>query len=167
MASVSLTASGIDYSDYQTVGTGSGQTESSELFDHYEEGGWLPLVKAGGSNMSISGMGQVPVGYYTKLGRQVTVTMQLWGLPLSSSSGAITVEGLPFSNIAAHPSYFVGHQEYYVGAYNPQPLYRVTAGTSTIHAYDVGSSGTWMDLYEIHDLTTYLFYRGGSATYQT
>lgn len=150
-----------------SVGSRSGVISQTE--QDYEEGDWTPVVKAGGTAMSTSTGNDSPKGRYIKKGNVVHITMALWGLPIGSSSGTISIEGLPFTarpNYNINVSYFTGQVEYGSGAYNPQPIFRIDAGATTIAVYDVGSSGTWMDPYDIHDLTNYLFYRG-NATYFT
>jgi len=151
------------------AGSKSGVIGQTEL--DYEEGTWTPVVKAGGTAMSTSTGNTSPTGRYIKKGRIVNLYMSLWGLPLGSSSGTITIAGLPFTQTTTDGtslgcSYFTGQQEYYAGAYNPQPIYRIDPGATTIAVYDVGGGGTWMDPYDIHDLTNYLFYKG-FATYFT
>ena len=141
-----------------------GQTEQD-----YEEGAWTPVAKAGGTAMATNTGNDSPAGRYIKKGKVVHIWMALWGLPVGSSSGAITIEGLPFTaraNYNQAVSYFSSQNDYTSGAYNPQPIYRIDAGATTIAVYDVGSSGTWQDPYDIHDLTNYLFMRG-NATYLT
>jgi hypothetical protein len=81
---VGTSGQGIDFS--ATSGTGT-----SELLNDYEEGDWT---------LGISGMtltGGTTIAKYTKVGRQVTVQVEMSDVTLSGTpSGTIT--GLPFAN---------------------------------------------------------------------
>jgi hypothetical protein len=82
---------GIDFS--ATSGTGT-----SELFDDYEEGTFTPVVAdaASGGNEATASASN---GYYTKIGRSVTVTIDLQNINTSglTSGNNIFITGLPFS----------------------------------------------------------------------
>ena len=83
-------------------GTGSSQ---AEILDDYEEGSWTPAVSSG--NASFSTM----TGRYTKVGNKVTLWVKISGGGSYSGSGALQINGLPFSNnTAVHP---IGNSEYY------------------------------------------------------
>ncbi len=75
---------GIDFS--ATPGTGT-----SELFADYEEGTWTP-VDGSGAGLSFTGAS----GYYTKVGRTVTVVFTLV-YPATASASAARIGGLPFT----------------------------------------------------------------------
>jgi hypothetical protein len=75
---------GIDFS--ATPGTGT-----SELFADYEEGTWAP-VDASGAGLSFTSAS----GFYTKVGRQVTVVFTLI-YPTTASASAARIGGLPFT----------------------------------------------------------------------
>ena len=92
---------GIDFSA-TADGTGSSQ---AEILDDYEEGSWTPAVSSG--NASFSTM----TGRYTKVGNKVTLWVKISGGGSYSGSGALQINGLPFSNnTAVHP---IGNSEYY------------------------------------------------------
>ena len=82
---------GIDFS--ATSGTGT-----SELFDDYEEGTFTPVVAdaASGGNEATASASN---GYYTKVGRVVTVTIDLQNIDTTglTSGNNIFITGLPFS----------------------------------------------------------------------
>jgi hypothetical protein len=82
---------GMDFS--ATPGTGT-----SELFSDYEEGTWTPVVAFGGGSTGITG---TFIGKYTKIGRQVFGYCQLQFTNKGSSSGAMSVTGLPFTSTTA------------------------------------------------------------------
>ena len=92
MASVSLTASGIDFSDYQTVGSGS---MSSELLDHQEEGTFTATFRFGGVSGTSHGTG---TGQYRKVGAIVGYD---WYVSLNNTTqgggGHAYMTGFPFA----------------------------------------------------------------------
>jgi len=82
---------GIDFS--ATAGTGT-----SELFDDYEEGAWTPVLRFGGASASLSYYpGGWPVGRYTKNGNTVYAYFDVRILNKGTSTGDMTIEGLPFA----------------------------------------------------------------------
>jgi hypothetical protein len=78
---------GIDFS--ATPGTGT-----SELLNDYEEGDWTPTLTA--SIGSITTVGTC-TGQYTKIGRQVTLSMDLRITTNGVAAGFITVGGIPIN----------------------------------------------------------------------
>ena len=75
---------GIDFS--ATPGTGT-----SELLNDYEEGAWTP-VDGSGAGLTFTGAS----GFYTKIGRQVTVVFSLV-YPVTVDASAARIAGLPFT----------------------------------------------------------------------
>ena len=92
---------GIDFSA-QTATSASGASTVSELLDHYEEGTWT-VTLAPGSGFTPSS--NTSTGYYTRIGRQVTVTgYAVMTTPASlgtwsnnSTSANLVVTTLPFT----------------------------------------------------------------------
>jgi hypothetical protein len=80
---------GIDFS--ATPGTGT-----SELLADYEEGTWIPSIKFGGADVGITYSRQS--GTYTKVGNVVTVVFDMRLTSKGSSTGGLTIEGLPFAS---------------------------------------------------------------------
>ena len=72
--------------DFSATANASGMT--SELLADYEEGTWT---------CSFSGQTSTATGYYTKIGRQVTVWASFTGDTNAPSSGALLMGGLPFA----------------------------------------------------------------------
>ena len=83
--------------DFSATSSGSG-TMTSELLADYEEGTWTPVVQFGGASVAITG---TFIGKYTKIGRQVFGYCQLQFTNKGSSSGAMSVTGLPFTSTTA------------------------------------------------------------------
>ena len=85
---------GIDFS--ATSGSGT-----SELLADYEEGIWTP---AQGSGLTVVGAFSSS-GYYTKVGRQVTVVFSVSGsTTIAVSAGGIITNNLPFTSMAGMDS---------------------------------------------------------------
>ena len=75
---------GIDFS-----ATSDATSMSSEILDDYEEGTWTPVFGGGtASNLT---------GFYTKIGNQVTVFLNLTNGTIGSASGD-TITGLPYAS---------------------------------------------------------------------
>jgi hypothetical protein len=85
---IGTSGKGIDFS--ATSGTGT-----SELLNDYEEGVWTP-------NYAFSGGGSAPstnnTGFYTKIGRLVTVNFYIYTDSVSLPIGNATISGLPFAS---------------------------------------------------------------------
>ncbi len=79
--------------------TFNGDTAGANALDDYEEGTWTPTVNDG----TIAGAG----GYYTKIGRLVTVSYYYDLTTLGSSGTTIAIGGLPFTAKTASGN---GHQ---------------------------------------------------------
>jgi len=78
---------GIDFS--ATSGTGT-----SELFDDYEEGTWTPTVTStSGTIITVANV----EGYYTKIGRQVTVYAHATTTINGTGAGNLRFMGIPFT----------------------------------------------------------------------
>ena len=94
---VDLGASGARFKDLYLSGGvvfgSTGGSVSSKTLDDYEEGTWTPTVKVGTTTQSVSSA----TGYYTKVGRIVTVYAEITGIS-PSGTGSLQVTGLPFSN---------------------------------------------------------------------
>tara|TARA_R110000803_G_scaffold89099_1_gene156221 strand:+ start:408 stop:2015 length:1608 start_codon:yes stop_codon:yes gene_type:complete len=82
--------------DFSATADGSG-TDTSELFDDYEEGTWTPtLIGSGGAFAALSLT--VTSCKYTKVGRLVTLMgfFNTSNVSVGTASGAIQVGGLPY-----------------------------------------------------------------------
>lgn len=64
--------------------------------DDYEEGTFTPSVAFGGASVGITYFDRI--GNYTKIGRQIFVTLYVALTNSGSSTGSATIEGLPFTN---------------------------------------------------------------------
>ena len=124
---VSLGHSGGRFKDlYLSGGVYLGGTGSANKLDDYEEGAWTPSLvgsTTAGTATFVSG----PTGTYTKIGNQVTVYFD-WNISAHTGTGALRVNGLPFTKGSA-PA---------VGAVM-DGNYSYTAGRTRLVPYIVGS----------------------------
>ena len=81
---------GIDFSATAGVGT-------SELFDDYEEGTWTPTVTSSSGTLTTVDNIQ---GFYTKIGRDVTLWAHATITNNGTGSGHLVFTGLPFAPAA-------------------------------------------------------------------
>jgi len=86
---VGTSGQGIDFS--ATSGSGT-----SELLADYEEGTWSPTMSASSSG-TITMNGTYTSGKYTKVGRMVVCTASLYVGSVSSPTGNLYINGLPFT----------------------------------------------------------------------
>jgi hypothetical protein len=120
---IGTSGKGIDFS--ATPGTGT-----SELFSDYEEGTFSPVIAdalTGGNVASFGGS-----GFYTKIGRQVTVyftsnSINTTGL---TAGNAVCFRGFPFTSSASNAAF---------GSYY---TYRVGGGAGQSASVFLGASGT-------------------------
>ena len=83
--------------DFSATSDASGML--SELLDDYEEGTWTPTLSfAGGSGTILYGN---QLGRYTKIGNVVNFWMDLTTTSLASRTGALAVQGLPYTSSGA------------------------------------------------------------------
>ena len=77
--------------DFSADGQAAGMT--SELLDDYEEGTWTPVII--GTTTAGTGTYTTQIGTYTKVGRQVTVNVELqW--TAHTGTGNMRIQALPF-----------------------------------------------------------------------
>ena len=83
---------GIDFSQIQTNASGM----TSETLDSYEEGTWTPAIKFGGGSTGIT-YSSYNRGWYTKIGRVVTLKMALEVTNKGTSTGNASIV-VPFNS---------------------------------------------------------------------
>jgi hypothetical protein len=88
---VGTSGQGVDFA--ATAGTGT-----SELLADYEEGDWTPTYEASGAAFASITM-DVAYAKYTKVGRQVTLVVQMAtdAINITGATGIVLVKGLPFA----------------------------------------------------------------------
>jgi hypothetical protein len=119
---------GIDFSAADHV---SGKT--SELLDDYEEGTWRPTMTSGSTNVTLEHQDTVQ-GVYTKIGRLVTLHMEVDISNLNGGTGIINITGLPFTvsnNLAPTGIEASGSVSYFAGWSNNVINVGIFAGSDT------------------------------------
>lgn len=80
---------------FTATGDGSG-TDSSELFDDYEEGTWTPTILGSSGDPTIT-YDSLRFGYYTKIGRHVFIIGRVRTDGAHSGGGDLQLSGLPYT----------------------------------------------------------------------
>ena len=80
--------SGITFPATQVAAT------DANTLDDYEEGSWTPTIEFGGASVGITY--SVQLGRYTKIGNTVTIWFDVRLSAKGSSTGNVTISGLPF-----------------------------------------------------------------------
>ena len=126
---IGTSGKGIDFSATPGAGT-------SELLADYEEGTWDPRIAFGGSDTA-SYTGRV--GYYTRIGRQVTVNAFIGTNGNGAATGAATVTNLPFAIVDAYGSFAL----YLDGiSYTGMAVGSLNVGSSTLALVQTTALGT-------------------------
>ena len=90
-ATPSASGSGITFPATQSAST------DANTLDDYEEGSWTPGISFGNGTTGIT-YAAATNGFYTKIGRMVTVTGYLGLTNKGSSTGTSRITGLPFTS---------------------------------------------------------------------
>jgi hypothetical protein len=130
--------------DFSATSNGSG-TMTSELLNDYEEGTWTPTYT--GTNITINSYGSV-YGYYTKVGRLVTLTFCIMTESVSViGSEYVNIGGLPFAaaNVTENTN-AVNVFDNSRWTSTPPVGGNISAGTSTIVLNsNIGNTGAGQD----------------------
>ena len=101
---IGTSGKGIDFSADPSA---AGMT--SELLNDYEEGTWTPILKEGANTLTIG----TAYGRYTKIGRLVTLSLNLENITKSGTTDPLTISGQPFSaEITGTNGGFIGVTRY-------------------------------------------------------
>ena len=84
--------------DFSATGDGNG-TDSSELLDDYEEGSFTPVLQ--GSTGSGTASHSYQEGHYTKVGRLVTIFLNVYTTSTASWGGNLRIAGFPYACASA------------------------------------------------------------------
>jgi hypothetical protein len=124
---------GIDFS--ATAGTGT-----SELFNDYEEGTWVPVISDAnsGGNLGSASIGQA---IYTKIGRTVFLSANLTNITTAgmTAGNLLWIQGLPFTSSASN--FAVGNVSTDTVAFNTRVYPYCQIGTSA-SVLSFAASGT-------------------------
>lgn len=130
--------------DFSATSDGSGTT-TSEVLSDYEEGTWTPvLTYATPGTLAVT---QANYGYYTKIGRQVTVqaTVRLSAFTKGTASGALQITGLPFTVLADEQASGVPIATY-DAPFTTQPVAIASVGTTNISLLRIVNNSAWVAL---------------------
>ena len=112
----------------------------ANTLDDYEEGTWTPTYIGATTAGTTTYSSQF--GYYTKIGRQVTVSIYL-ALSAATGTGGIRIGGLPFSS----GSSFEGVGSVMVQDYNWSSgsylISYIAPSSSTIRIYSISDNAGW------------------------
>lgn len=145
-----ITVSGaINFPDASSAGT-----STSNSLDFYEEGTWTPVIAdaAGGGNL---GSATVSSSFYTKIGRQVTVTCSLVNIVTTgmTAGSPLHIRGLPFVSSISNNS---------VGVALPAAVAFQSSNTSMISI--IGGNDYWVVFQTYKSLTSPTFVDIGDLT---
>ena len=92
-----ITTTGLTSNDiYLSGGVYLGGTGAANKLTDYESGNWTPVLGSTGTNPTIT-YSSVRNGFYTKVGRLVTLTGNIEMSAYSGNGGNLRIEALPFS----------------------------------------------------------------------
>ena len=140
--------------DFSATSDGSG-TDSSELFDDYEEGSFTPSYPSGssGGNMLNNAVYTNTTGYYTKIGGCVTFSLRIQCSSHTVIGGQVRINGLPYANGASNGkeggAFFNYSQAVDTSNSGYLPTMHIANNSSTIffytpqgNSYNAGAGGT-------------------------
>ena len=127
---------------------------ASEVLDDYEEGTWT------GSLTSTTPPTAIPtaVGTYVKIGRQVTVNINLNNKDTSGGSGQMYITGLPFAVAAYHIGSYASHSLEAQGSFGS-----AFAVSSIIEFMETNDASGWGSVQMVAGTGKYLY---ATVTYQ-
>jgi len=147
---------GIQFADATNSNTVDNQSNLIEQ-DGYEEGTFLPVYKATGTDPTVGDF-TLRNGFYIKIGKLVHINLRIRGEILSVGTGNVLLGGLPFtvdSTTGSITAFAVGYYESWTT--NGPTIAQGDTGTTDIALYrDNGASGTRI---------TVSNYKTGNASY--
>ena len=113
--------------------------------DDYEEGTWTAGIAFAGGTTGITY--NLQTGVYTKIGRMVTCIGVVYLSSKGSSSGVVTITGLPFTVAAGEPNYSGVSFGYIANMTFASVLFaRTVAGSTTLTLAEVTTAGVDTDI---------------------
>jgi hypothetical protein len=138
-----------------------GGTGSANALDDYEEGTFTATLKGGSAE---PGTLVTTTGYYTKVGKLVHFQIGYEAISSSGYSGALFVNGLPFTNTSSARS-MVTVGLYKIGSFGTgYVIGEVNDGGTTVSAFEIRSANTWEPVQHTSTTGAYLWIAG---TYRT
>ena len=137
---IDLGDSGSRFKDlYLSGGVYLGGTGSANKLDDYEEGSFTPTFSSGFTSISY----QLQSGHYVKVGRLVTIQVQLKLNSATASGSIITIAGLPFNAAGYSDSTYGGFYPTYNANFNTNTgdVYHKNANNANINVYTNSGAG--------------------------
>jgi hypothetical protein len=149
---IGTSGNGIDFS-----ATSDAPGATSELFDDYEEGVFTPTITSGAGSFSSITYDNARSGRYTKVGNLVhfQIRMRTDAISVGTASGAVVINGLPFTSANEQTSCSVYSQD--MGGNSPIVGQVQNSDTVLVTYY---YSGTSYVILNVTDLAT-----GGNSNY--
>jgi hypothetical protein len=110
---------------------------TSELLNDYEEGTWTPTISSGATGVTYAAQ----TGFYTKVGRLVTFSLNIVISAASAADANFKVGGLPFTAGSFGSGFFAYDNGTFVNSSTTNmPMIFVTSGTTEISFFQ-GNGG--------------------------
>ena len=123
---------------------------AANLLDDYEEGTWTPVMTTAAGSLSGVTYGAYNLGWYTKVGRNVTINFNVHlNSKGSGGSGAVRMSGYPFSGTTLLTASVYGSLYMYNGGVDqPCCTYGTWQNHQTIRYVNAGTGGeiTWANI---------------------
>ena len=98
----------------------NGDTAAANALDDYEEGTFTPSFQF--DQQAFNGSYSAQGGYYTKIGRQVFISMQISATKGTNTAGGAIITGLPFTVLNQDNARSSGSVGYYEGFSDDKPI---------------------------------------------
>jgi hypothetical protein len=113
---------------------------TSELLADYEEGTWVGTLTGGTTNPTVP---VTATGKYTKIGRQVSITIYFQNVSTVGASGAVAITGLPFTEDGSRAN---GTAACYNFDFNSGTSVFVNVGVTTLYYTSMLTNSNWRDV---------------------
>jgi hypothetical protein len=145
----------------------NGDTAAANALDDYEEGTWTPVIEGSGSNPTITY--NTRFGFYTKVGRVVTIHCSIQPLTVSvAGTGNLQFGGLPFTSANLSDCLSIGvsatNGNFSWGTNKTSITFSIGQNTSKIQVYaqQNGTAEAGIPVTNFNNADKYLFF---SITY--
>ena len=120
---------------------------TTQLLSWYEEGTWTPTILFGGNNTGMTY--GLQLGRYTRIGRLVYINCYVYPSNKGSSTGAVTISGLPFtsSSTAGNAHALSVFLQTFTFGTSTNPTARIVTSSTSIQMYfmNAGTQATMQD----------------------
>jgi hypothetical protein len=136
--SIDLTGGQIAFPASQSASAGA------NTLDDYEEGVWTPVITFGAASVGITYTAQT--GFYTKVGRTVTVSCYILLSNKGSSTGSAQITGLPFTSMNVNGAAYPVNLRVKNITFANYPMGHIWTNTSLIELWECTDAGTESNL---------------------